>query len=210
MIAREQREGWMKRLGSSRMRACRAFGKTGLLALLITACQDASLGDPQLAQRLATVTQTQCKQWDDGMLALFTIAMAICLGASAALAPFLGVLGRRFWFFTAPKRRTIVVSVVLLVLAILTVPLGPWTVGLGWGWLGNIDPYYFGCTAKAFGAEGLLFGLISPGQAAISQWPMMIVLLIVAAGVGCLVGIGIQALLARFLGIRRRLAGGEE
>ncbi len=181
-----------------------ALALLGLSASLAVACQDPS----QVGQ--VNVTQTQCKQWDDAMVALFHVALVASAAVPLVLAPFLGVLGRGFWFFTAPRRRIVVLSGVIVLVAILAVPAGPWVVGLGWGWLSNVDPLYFACTSQGFGAEGLLYGLISPGQAALSQWPVMILLLIAGAIVGCLVAILIQALLARLFGIRRKLKGGEE
>ena len=185
-----------------------------LVGLAFAGCQNpalaASTAQPSAVQATAAVNNNACRAWDDGFAALFDGTFVACVVASLVLGPFLGPLGRRFWFFTAVRRRTIASSLAVLVLAIVSVPLAPWTVGLGRWWLTGVDPAYPQCTSLSFGAGGLLFGLVSPGQAAISQWPVMILLLVAGAAVSSLVAILAQMLFNRFLGIRSRLVGGEE
>jgi hypothetical protein len=187
----------------------------GLVGLAFAGCQilapAALTAQPSAAQPpIAGINNNVCRAWDDGFAALFDGTFVACVVASLVLGPFLGPLGRRFWFFTAVRRRTIASSLAVLVLAIVSVPLAPWTVGLGRWWLAGVDPAYPQCTNLSFGAGGLLFGLVSPGQAAISQWPVMILLLIAGVVVGSLIAILAQRLFNRFLGIRSRLVGGEE
>lgn len=186
----------------------------GLVGLAFVGCQNlapaVAHAQPLVAQATADINNNVCRAWDDGFAALFDGTFVACVVASLILGPLLGPLGRRFWFFTAVRRRTIASSLAVLVLAIVSVPLAPWTVGLGRWWLTGVDPAYLQCTSLSFGAGGLLFGLVSPGQAAISQWPVMVLLLVAGTVVGGLIAVLGQMLLNRFFGIRSRLVGGEE
>ena len=150
-------------------------------------------------------TMTQCKLWDEAVLAIFHAAVLASIAVPPLLAPLLGLLGRRYWIFTSPRRRLIIVTLILAILLILAVPVAPWIAGLGWGWYSGVDPMYFYCTDQSFGADGLLWGLVFPGQAAISQWPMMIGLIIAGSLVGLVLGLVIQLVLARLTGIRRKI-----
>jgi hypothetical protein len=182
-----------------------AFAGCQILAPAVLFAQPSAVQPP-----IEGINNNVCRAWDDGFAALFDGTFVACVVVSLVLGPLLGPFGRRFWFFTAVHRRTIASSLAVLVLAIVSVPLAPWTVGLGRWWLAGVDPAYPQCTSLNFGAGGLVFGLVSPGQAAISQWPVMVLLLVAGAVVGGLVAVFAQMLLNRFLGIRSRLIGGEE
>lgn len=165
--------------------------------------------DPSLVDQ---VTLTQCKQWDNAMLATFDMALIASLLAPLVIAPILGgLLGRQFWLWARPTARIILVSGLIGIVLLTFVPGGPWVLGVGGsGLYSNVDPLYFACTTKSFGADGLLFGLIAEGQAAITLWPMMSLLIFLAIVIGCLVALGLQRIWAPLFGLRRRLRGGEQ
>jgi len=190
----------------------RLLGNSAMVLLFLAV----GCGEPPLPTGVATlatdVTATQCKQWDNAMLAIFNMALVASILAPVIISPILGgLLGRRWWLWARPIRRVIAVSVIIGVVLLTLVPGGPWVLGLGGsGLYSNVDPLYFVCTTKAFGAEGLLFGLIAEGQAALSLWPMMSLLIVLGTIVGCLLALLCQRLWARLFGIRRKLTGAEE
>lgn len=208
-------KSWVRVLGDWPARGsgdlCRAAALVSLL--LVVGCSEPSSPIGAASALAQEVSSTQCKQWDNAMLAIFNVALLASILAPTVLSPILGaLLGRRWWLWARPIRRIVAVSVITGVVLLVFVPAGPWVVGLGGsGLFSNVDSLYFVCTTRAFGAEGLLFGLIGSGQAALSLWPMMGLLIVVGTVLGCLMALGLQRWVwARYLGIRRKLTGAEE
>lgn len=185
---------------------------TSLFLFLVVGCGQTPAPNGAVSSLAEAVSATECKQWDNAMLAIFNSALVASFLAPILIAPVAGgLLGRRWWLWARPIRRIVVVSIIAGALLITFVPGGPWVLGLGGsGLFSNVDPLYFACTTRSFGAEGLLFGLIAPGQAALSLWPAMSLLILLSTALGCLLALGCQRIWARLFGIRRKLRGSEE
>jgi hypothetical protein len=152
--------------------------------LLITALFLSVAARDVLGQAPAGPTRTQCKQWDDAYLSMLNLALLGTLLGSCVLSLSAGVLGKFSWFFTAPRRRIIVVTAACLILVVTAVALGPWVVGLGRAWFSGVDPRYFDCASVQFGAEGLMLGWVGGGVPVIAQIPNLIIALCAAAFLG--------------------------
>jgi hypothetical protein len=160
-----------------------------------------------LGQSAASVSRTQCKQWDDAFLTIFNWALAGSLLGACVFSLLSGFLGKFLWVFTTPRLRIVVVTMVCLLAAVLGVAFGPWTLGLGGGLFSGVDPRYFDCASMQFGAEGLFAGQLGRGVPAIAQTPAMIIALSAAALIGGLAAWLISSAALRFIGVPAKVRG---
>jgi hypothetical protein len=160
-----------------------------------------------LGQSSTPVSRTQCKQWDDTYLTIFNWALVGAFIASCIISLLSGFIGKLFWLFTSPNIRIIVVTVGCLLLIVLGVGLGPWTLGLGRGWFSGIDPRYFDCASVQFGAEGLFEGQLGAGVPAIAQTPAIVIALSAAAVLGGLIAWLLSSTALRFMGVPAKVRG---
>jgi hypothetical protein len=153
-------------------------------------------------------SRTQCKQWDDSYLFIFNFFLIISLLLPLALNTlFPPVLGRRFWFLTSPRLRLIFMSLFAAIILSAAFVAIPFVIGFGTFIFAGVDQAYFGCEATKFGATGLLFGLVGSGVAAISQWPVVLALLMSASIVGGLVAFAVSEILVTRVGLPSRVRG---
>lgn len=161
-----------------------------------------------LGQSDASITRTQCKQWDDTFLAIFNWSLFATFLAALVLSLLSGLLGKLIWLFTAPNIRIIGVTFICLLLMVLGVGLGPWILGLGTAWFSGVDPRYFDCASMQFGAEGLFGGQLgSAGVPAIAQTPMIVGALSAAAILGGILAWIISSTALRFFGVPAKVKG---
>jgi hypothetical protein len=175
---------------------------TFLIVFVIFVLAPVAFGQPG-----ASVSRTQCKVWDDAFLTIFNWALVIVFIAALVLSLLSGLLGRLIWSFTSPNIRILIVTFSCLLLMILGVGLGPWTIGLGRAWFSGIDPRYFDCTSTQFGAEGLFAGQLGAGVSAIAQTPAIIVALSAAAILGGILALLISSTALRVLGVPAKVKG---
>lgn len=176
--------------------------QSATLCALILLSATAALGQPR-----ASVSRTQCKQWDDAFLTIFNWALAGALIGACVFSLLSGFLGKFLWVFTTPRLRIIVVTLTCLLAVVLGVALGPWTLGLGGGLFSGVDPRYFDCASMQFGAEGLFAGQLGSGVPAIAQTPAMIIALSAAALIGGAVAWLISSAALRFIGVPAKVKG---
>lgn len=148
---------------------------------------------------------TNCKQWDDAYLDIFTVGFVLTVVGTLVCSALIGLLGRFWWWCAAPRLRIVVVALLMFAIAEAAVVILPWVVGFGILWFTAIDQRYFAeCLTREFGAQGLLNGLIGAGAAAVTQWPAMTYLLAGATGLSALVAIAASETVTRLFGLRRR------
>lgn len=160
-----------------------------------------------LGQTNIPISRTQCKQWDDAFLTIFNWSLIGALFGTCILSLLSGLLGKFFWLFSSSSLRVIFVTISCLIIVLLGGALGPWTVGLGWGWFRGIDPRYFGCASVQFGARGLFEGQWGAGVPAIAQTPATIIALSAAAIFGGLSAWLLSSIALRFLGVKAKVSG---
>lgn len=158
------------------------------------------------AQTEAGPSRTQCKQWDDSYVFLFDVFLGIGILLPTALNTLLPpLLGKRFWVFASPRLRLVYLSLFAAgVLATLFVAL-PFVIGFGQFIFIGVGPQYLACESQKFNGNGLLFGLIGKGLAAVSQWPFVLMLLIAASIVGGLIAYLISVTVVKRVGLPSRI-----
>lgn len=178
--------------------------RVSTVALVVLACATCVCG-----QTAAAPTRTQCKQWDDSYLFLMNLFLVggvlLPLVLSLSLPP---LLGRRFWILTAPRARILAISSLLAVLLTAAFIGVPSLFGFGHFLFSGIDPSYLYCQTMNFGATGLLFGLLGPGVAALSQWLTVLALLAIACTLGGIITLFVSETLRSWFGLRARVGGG--
>lgn len=160
-----------------------------------------------MGQSGTSISRTQCKVWDDAFLTIFNWALLTVFIATLVLSLLSGLLGRLIWLFTSPNIRIVVVTFSCLLLMVLGVGLGPWTIGLGLAWFSGIDPRYFDCSSTQFGAEGLFAGQIGAGVSAIAQTPAIIISLSATAILGGILAFLISSTALRVMGVPAKVKG---
>lgn len=177
-----------------------------LLTVLIFSLQAA-------AQTSGRPTNTQCKQWDDAYLLAFNVFFWITLVGSSVFALVVPLaLSRMSWWATEPSWRIVRIAAFFLVLSILVVVVWPWVAFelLNVSPFAGIDPSYTNCSAQPFGAEGLFGGAIGSGVSAYSLSLLMFLVLVSAAGVGCLLAYAFGTFWHRFKGLYAQVKGVSE
>jgi hypothetical protein len=181
---------------------CHTLRLMFLMVFIVFLLAPVALGQPG-----ATISRTQCKQWDDAFLTIFNWALVTVFIAALVLSLLSGLLGKLIWSFTSPNIRIVGITLSCLLLMILGVGLGPWTIGLGRAWFSGIDPRYFDCASMQFGAEGLFAGQLGAGVPAIAQTPAIIVALSAAAILGGILALLISSTALRVLGVPAKVKG---
>jgi hypothetical protein len=171
-----------------------------LVVLACTVCAYGQTGAP---------TRTQCKQWDDSYLFLLNLFLIggvfLPLVLSLSLPP---LLGKRIWMLTAPRARILAITSFLAVLLTAAFFGVPGVFGFGRMMFSGIDPAYLYCKTMNFGATGLLFGLMGPGVAALSQWLTVLALLAISCALGGVIALLVSEMLRSWFGLRARVGGG--
>lgn len=128
--------------------------------------------------------RTECRQWDDAFLALFTSFAIGGGGAAMTFGLLSGLLGRRYWWATFPAKRIAYTTAALF--GVLTFLLHGWPRLFGFGslWFSGVSPEYMQCQDRAFSATGLFEGLIGANVPALAQWPAMTAMLAAACTAG--------------------------
>lgn len=143
-----------------------------ILALSIAFCCPETFAD--------TPSKTDCKQWDDRYLGMFSIAVGAALVIpTVTYTIFLGLAGR-FWVFASSSGRYISTFVFSVFITALSSYIG--TALLQKGMIGEIS--YLDCANVPFGAEGLFGGMLGPNIAFIGQIPNIIASLCIASILG--------------------------
>lgn len=180
------------------------LSRVGAVALFVLACAAFAFG-----QSAATPTRTQCKQWDDSYLFLMNLFLVggvlLPLVLSLSLPP---LLGKRVWPLTLPRARILAISSLLAVFLTAAFLGVPYLFGFGGVLFSGVDPAYLYCQTMNFGATGLLFGLLGPGVAALSQWLTVLALLAIACTLGGVITLLVSETLRSWFGLRARVGGG--
>jgi hypothetical protein len=159
---------------------------------------------------LAQPRRTACLQWDQAYNQIVIIGLAGAAIASVVLwlvAVF--VFGRHAWWAASPRARISIAAFTSGSLAVALVVVWPRVFGLGRAVFSAIDSQYLNCQATAFGAPGLLYGVIGKTVPAFSQWPAITGLLYGAAMVGGAVAWMISEAMVRSSGLQSTAQGGE-
>lgn len=125
-------------------------------------------------------SKTDCKQWDDRYLGMFSIAVGAALVIpTVTYTIFLGLAGR-FWVFASSSGRYVSTFVFSVFITALSSYIG--TALLQKGIVGEIN--YLDCANVPFGAEGLFGGLLGANIAFIGQIPNIIAALCITSILG--------------------------
>lgn len=141
---------------------------------------------PALAQGLPR--RTECLQWDQAYVQTVLLGIGGAAILSAVLGLTIGFLfGRQFWWAASPRARIWIAGAFAFVLAEFFIVVWPRVLPLGKLLYASLDPRYPACQTMAFGAPGLLGGIIGQGVAAYAQWQAITMVLAGAAALGTLV-----------------------
>jgi hypothetical protein len=145
--------------------------------------------------------RTECRQWDDAFLALFTSFLMSGGIASLAFGLLSGFLGRRYWWATSPAKR--IVAMTAVVFSVLAFLLHGWPRFFGFGsfLFSGVSPDYLLCQDRAFSATGLLNGLIGANVPALAQWPAMTAMLAAGCAMGGLVAFALGRIIVAMRGL---------
>lgn len=154
--------------------------------------------------------RTECLQWDQA----YAQAVALGIAGTVILALVLGLtigllFGRQMWWAASPRGRIWIAGSAAFVLANFVIVVWPRALPLGKLLYASVDPRYPECQTMAFGAPGLLGGLIGQGVAAYAQWQAISLLLLGASGLGTLVAWVVSEALVRNRGLEAMARGGE-
>jgi hypothetical protein len=166
------------------------------------------LTHPLLAQ--SAPRRTECLQWDEAyaqMVALGVVGasiLALVLGLTVGL-----LFGRQVWWAASPRGRIWIAGAMAFLFASFTIVVWPRVLPLGKLLYASIDPRYPDCQTMAFGAPGLLGGLLGQGVAAYAQWQAIELLLLGSCALGALVAWVASEALVRNRGLEAMARGGE-
>lgn len=155
--------------------------------------------------------RTECLQWDQAYAQ--TVALGVAGGAILALVFGLSIgplFGRRFWLAASPRARVWVAGGIAFATATFAIVVWPRILPLGKLLYASVDPRYPDCQTMAFGAPGLLGGIIGPGVAAYAQWQAISLLLAGATALGTFVAWICSAAILRSRGLETMARQGGE
>jgi len=179
-----------------------ALTRLATVSLVVLACAMCAFSQTAVAP-----TRTQCKLWDDSynfLLNLFLIGgVSLPLILTLCLPP---LFGRGIWLITAPRVRIVTISTIVAVFLTAAFLGAPAVFGFGRFIFGGVDQAYLNCETMNFGASGLLFGLIGPGIAALSQWLTVLALLTTSSALGGVVALLVSETLRSWFGLRARVS----
>ena len=154
--------------------------------------------------------RTECLQWDQA----YAQTVFLGLGSAALLSAILGLtigflFGRQFWWAASPRARIWIAGGFTFMLAEFFIVVWPRVLPLGKLLYASLDPRYPQCQTMAFGAQGLLGGVIGQGVAAYAQWQAISLLLAGASGIGTVVAWVFSEAIARNRGLQAMSRRGE-
>lgn len=154
--------------------------------------------------------RTECLQWDEA----YAQAVALGIVGGSMLALVLGLtigplFGRQVWWGASPRGRIWIAGAIAFALASFAIVVWPRVFPLGKLLYASVDPRYPDCQTMAFGAPGLLGGLIGQGVAAYAQWQVIELLLLGSCALGALVAWVVSEALVRNRGLEAIARGGE-
>ena len=162
------------------------------------------------AMAQGALRKTDCLQWDRAYAQAATLGLAGAAVFALVLGLTIGLLfGRQLWWAASPRGRIWIAGGAAFVLVDLLIVAWPRVLPLGRLLYASVDPRYPQCQTMAFGAPGLLGGLIGPGVAAYAQWQAISLLLLGGSAIGTLLAWVMSEALVRNRGLEAVARGGE-